>query len=178
VAERDAIRDAIVELLIAEDTLAGARVTGSRSRKIWDGALPAIGVYTPRETFAIHTAAPRVYKVTTTVEVDIYAEETAQNNPDKVLDEIERGVFRAMSRDVTLGLGDLEIVPTAFAAQFGSGTKRPLGGSTSTFEAVHFREAPEGELGEMGRFETAHVEIDLPPADGIAESVDDIEIES
>jgi hypothetical protein len=173
VASRAEIRLAVAELLKGR-TNAGTRVASSRATPVWKQGLPAIAVYTGRDEYEISVEAPREYQVRTEVAVELFVEETTAGLPDELIDLLEAQVFAVLTSDPTLGIDQFVLEPVSFATDFNANAKRPLGGARFLWRATHYREAPEGELGEMGLFETAHVETDLAPADQNLDSVDDV----
>ncbi len=172
-ASRREIREATVELLLGQ-TAAGTRVSSSRARPSWSEGLPAILVYTPREDWEVSVDSPREYRVRTDVAVELLVEKSAAGVPDELLDELADQVFAVLSKNPTLDLDGLTIVPVSSASDFAEGAKRPLGGERFLWRATHYREAPEEEPGELGIFETAHIEHDLAPPDGTLEALDDV----
>lgn len=172
-ASRAEIRQTVAALLKG-NTNAGPRVAASRATMVWKQGLPAIAVYTARDEYEISVEAPREYQVQTDVAIELFVEETAGGVADDLLDELEDQVFRLLTNDETLGIDQFKIRPVSFASDFTAEAKRPSGGARFLWRATHYREAPEGELGEMGRFETAHIEHDLAPKDGELDAVDDV----
>lgn len=172
-ASREEIRVAVVEFLKGA-TDAGLRVSSSRARPAWREGLPAISVYTPREEWEVSIEAPREYRVQTDVAVEIFVEESVDGLPDELLDRLEVQVFAVLSKNPTLEIDQLQIVPVSSASDFGAQKKHPLGGERFLWRATHYRQAPEGEPGELGLFERAHVEHDLAPVDGTREALDDV----
>lgn len=172
-ASRAEIRDAVVELLKGH-TSAGLRVGKSRARPVWRQGLPALQVYTSSEEFSISVEAPREYKVETDVAVELFVEETVDGPADDLVDALAREVFLVLSSDPTLQIDQLQLVPISFRTDFAASVKKPLGGARFLWRAIHYTDAPEGELGEMGLFVQAHVETDQAPVDGTREAIDDV----
>ncbi len=70
--ERDVIRERVVARLKGA-TNAGAEVYNSRPWKVWPEHVPLIVVYTPRDTLELHRQAPRMFKGTCEVQIDVFA---------------------------------------------------------------------------------------------------------
>lgn len=162
---RGRIRDELVERL-THRTDAGARVSASRARNIWRQGLPAIVVYPVRQDWKVETQGPREYAVNMTLAVEIYVEETDSGPADDQVDAIMGQVLSVVFADPSLGLPDVDLLPTSDDASFGERTKKKLGSAVQTFDVHYIVKAPEGELGELGDFATAHVEHEQPPVDG------------
>jgi len=172
VAERALIRQNLVALLLGQ-TAAGQRVSSSRARAVWRQGLPAILVYSLREEWAEHAQSPRIYRVATTVALELFVEETATGPADDQLDALGAEVLAVLFRYPSLGLDDCELRPATYDADFGSGKKR-IGAGRITCEVVHYVEAPEGDPALVGDFLTAHFEHRLQPDDGQVDAVDDV----
>lgn len=97
---RRAIRERIVAILKAANTIAGDRVFETRIRPIWQESLPAISVYTEQETISMRSVSPRRYLRTLTVAIDCAAEGKA--DLDDTLDALSAQVENALELDATL----------------------------------------------------------------------------
>lgn len=101
--KRKTIRHAIADVL-KNNTDAGEHVYASRTRPIPASALPAILVYSNDEAIELHNEAPREYRRTLTLGIEIVAR--ADDDLDDTLDDIAEQVERIISENQTPGGAD------------------------------------------------------------------------
>lgn len=170
--QRKLIRNAIAGLLKG-NTDCGDRVFSSRAHAIMGEPLPLILVYTRTDTAERYIEAPKEYKRTAKLAVEIVAEKTEGKCLDDELDDLCRQVETLIMRDDRLGdlaseieLGDTEI-------DFDSDGEVPFAAARLTFDVVYFDQLPAPEEADkLDGFNTVNVKIDQHPIDG------KIEIES
>ncbi len=101
---RETIRKKAVELLLGK-TSAGFRVYASRVAPFisneWQNDLPAVVVYTMDESAEIYNVAPREYRRTVELVIEVHANATSAM--DDVLDAIARQIEQTLLADDTLG---------------------------------------------------------------------------
>lgn len=171
--QRQEIRDKVVELLtgIAE---VNERVFPNRARRLFEEELPAILVYTKSETGEIGVQAPREYKRTLKLAIEIVAkaDEDLDNDLDDIAKEIETRLFRnetldGLVSDVQYSDTEIEFEPEA---------QVPVGAARLTFDVEYWTEAPD-EIPDLDDFEKAHIET-LPEGatDDTEPAVDDLDM--
>ncbi len=141
---REAIRKKAVELLLGK-TSAGFRVYASRVAPFinneWQNELPAVVVYTMDENGEIYNAAPREYRRTVELIVEVHASATAAM--DDVLDAIARQVEQALLADDTLGdtANDIRYSRTRLVIR--DEGQELLGGCRIIFDVEYFDRHPD-----------------------------------
>lgn len=160
---RTAIRKKAVELLMG-NTGVGASVYVSRVAPFivndWDNQLPAISVYTMDEAGEIHNAAPREYRRTVQLAVEIQGE--ADEALDDVLDEIARQVELILLRDDTLDgtASDLRYSQTQMVLR--EQGKTVIGACRIIFDADYLDEQPGPDFNEtLDDLATVHTDYSL-----------------
>lgn len=200
-SRRSEIRQRVAELLKGK-TLAGDRVFSNRASATWSEELPIIAVYTRGEIVEDQNTAPREYKRTIDLVIEVVAEgpEVDPTNPnpsdktpaEDVLDEICDSVEKELGRDDRLGetlnlLGERvalvdQTVLQGILFDFQSEGVRPQGSAIMTFNVI-YKEFVPGSLDEqdgIGVFKTAHADWsvghDNSGPDAIVEATDEITI--
>lgn len=104
--------------------------------------LPALVIYTRKETADIFNAAPREYKCQVEVIIEIVADAT--DDVDDLLDGMAETVERILGRDDTIAetADDCEYVGADMTIVDG-GVERAIGAVALTFQATYYRMAPD-----------------------------------
>lgn len=142
--KRDTIRKQVVQVLSGQ-TAAGTRVFANRVKPFmsngWTSELPAIVVYTLDEQADIFNDAPREYRRTVQVMVEIQA--AADEALDDVLDDIADRVELLLMRDDTLAgtVNDLKMARTRMALKEQGETL--IGACMIQFDAEYLDRRPD-----------------------------------
>lgn len=169
--KRKPVRTKIRDLLLNQ-TLAGPRVFENRTRKWGENEMPAICVYTDKESIEIHSHSPREYlrKLSITIEcVHVLAK-----NVDDVLDTISDQVEVLLRQDDTLGglVGSFELQESE-SAVVGESMKE-LGAVRLFYEAEYLSDESPNAIGDA--LEEIRASFDLAPKDGQLEATDIINL--
>lgn len=117
--KRKEIREAFVAHIIAANTAAGVKVYENRARPVWQDNLPAINVWTDRETVDLLNAAPKIYRRTLEVVVEIYADSKANiddmldmvsNQVENAFDTEDRFTLQASTSDITYAGSEMGLI--------------------------------------------------------------------
>lgn len=179
---RTDIRTAILTLLTETPIPAiGSRVFTNRSRKLFPEELPAIVIYSKSESAEIYIEAPREYKRTLKLAIEIFdkydtggettLEDSVDDRLDAIADEIEQRIFRneTLDGDVSdIKLSDME-------SDYMPEGEQPIGAMRLTFDVEYFTYAPVDQP-NLDAFERAHIETKVPPDLGQDAAVDDVEL--
>lgn len=144
---RELIRKQAVARLLNK-TSAGASVYASRIEPFisndWEDQLPAIVVYTQDESGEIWTAAPREYRRSVELVVEIHA--SGDSTLDDTLDTVARQVEIELLKDDTLGgtVEDLRYARTRMVLRDEGQTL--LGGCRISFEADYIDAHPNADF--------------------------------
>lgn len=105
--------------------------------------LPALVIYTRNEKAEIFNAAPREYKCS--VELIIELIDDASDGVDDLLDSMAETVERIFGRDDTIAetADDCEYVGSDMTI-IADGVERPIGAVAISFQATYYRTAPDG----------------------------------
>jgi len=174
--QRKLIRDAIVSRLIQAGTMAERRVFGSRAVALQPKELPAILVYTKNEQVEKSAEAPREFKRTVTVSIELVAqsdrEETLDDALDDFCEQVEKAVFSDQYFDSLVSdcfLGDTEI-------EILSDGEKPIGAAKINLLMHYFQRLPGDLTGELDDFLSMGTKVDLPEADGTFENNDLVDV--
>lgn len=145
---RKLIRHAIVAQLIAANTAAGARVTGTRVEPHKRGGLPAISVYTLREPVdaaASADTAPR--EITRDVKVEIvgWVAHSDALPVDDAMDDLAEQIEAAMDVDPNLTgtAADSLLEETVMQVLEDNGGSDPMVGVVTLTYSVTYRTSPD-----------------------------------
>lgn len=169
---RSEIREKVTELLTGV-TAAGARVYPTRTRPVWNGQLPAIAIYTETEEAEVYDEAPRRYKRTLTLAIELYASD--KDNCDDVLDALSNQVEALMDGADTLGLEGVNDVVYAGAEMSVVGEGKALtGGAKLTYLVEYFTEAG-AVIPDADRLDTVKADWDAVSPGGTTEARDELD---
>ncbi len=162
---RKMIRDKLVEILTAGvadfggsvDPTAG-RVFENRMKPIWEAELPAANIYGINESAEIFNVAPREYKRTLNVRIDVVV--TADANTDDSIDALTRKIEKVLFQNETLDgivsdvvLGDTEM-------ELDTDGRSLTGLARMTWIVTYFTFAPGDEALEgLDDFETVNMKM-------------------
>lgn len=105
--------------------------------------LPALIIYTRNEKAEIFNVAPREYKCTVDVIIEIVAD--AVDGVDDLLDSMAETVERILGRDDTIaGTADDCVYTGTDMSIIEDKVERPIGAVAMTFQATYYRNAPDG----------------------------------
>lgn len=181
-SQRGDIREAIKAALTTPPISGiGTRVFTNRMRKVYPDEMPAVVIYTKSESAEIYIAAPREYKRTMKVAIEVFdkfddaGETTLEDDVDDRLDALAEQIEQRLYKDETLGgkVSDLKFSDSE--SDFMPEGEQPIGALRMTFDVEYFVLAPIEQTG-LDAFETAHVETTIQPDTGQDPAVDDIEL--
>lgn len=142
--------------------------------------LPALIIYTRTEKATIHNAAPREYKCTVDMIIEIVAADT--DKVDNTLDDMAATVERILGRDDTIaGTADDCVYTGTDMTIVAERVEQPIGGIALVFEVTYYREAPDPEsTAELDDLERVHVDYSLnnqqdDPRDRAQTHIEDLE---
>lgn len=169
--QRKLIRHAVVALLVAANTAAGARVKATRVEPHKKSQLPAISVYTQHEVVDTEasTSSPREYMRETQLEITAWVAHTDANPADDQMDDIAEQIEAAMeaNRYVPSGADELVaesmLVSTETQVVEDDGRSEPLVGIIVLTYAIQYRTSPA--LGTLDDF--LRVDAKQTPVGGI-----------
>lgn len=179
---RTDIRTAI-KVLLTETPIAaiGGRVFTNRGRKLFPEELPAIIIYTKSESAEIYVEAPREYRRTMKLAIEVFdkydtgAETTMEDSVDDRLDAIADEIEQRIFRDETLDGDVSDIKLSDIEADYMPEGEQPIGALRLTFDVEYFTLAPVDQP-NLDAFETAHIETKVTPDNGQDAAVDEIEL--
>ena len=150
-------------------------------RKVFASELPCIVVYSRTESAEINVAAPREYKRTLKMAVEIIdkfddvSENTLDDAVDDRLDEIAEEVEQRLMRNETLDGLASDLILSDTEIDFNPEGEQPTGAARLTFDIEYNTLAPIEQL-NLDAFETAHIEYKIQPDTGQDSAEDDIEL--
>ena len=170
---RTQIRDA-AKTLLAGNTTAGVRVYDSRTAPMWNGPqglaaiMPFILVYTRDERSEIFNEAPREYKRTVRLAIEIGA---CGDDADDQIDAIARQVEKLLLESETLAgtAADIRISDTQM--EFDGQSQQQFGAALVTFEVDYLDEVEQLAIDDLV---TLGVRWDLGEPDGQIDAEDTI----
>lgn len=177
--ERQAIRDAVIDLIVAANTGAADRVTRSRVAPVRGDQLPAVSVWTSSESVDpdTYSTAPRELRRTLMLAVECWVEVADVDGLDDALDDLALEVETALDQDDSLdGTATSCVLASSEIGVRGDGNK-PQGCVRLEYEVVYLtglrtavRDAAYDD------FDTAQVrtEVDRDMANN-DQAVDDLE---
>jgi hypothetical protein len=160
--QRKQIRDAVIDALKRANTVAGSKVHGSRAVPIFEAELPCILVYTRNETAEISVGAPREYKRSLTLALELVAQADTEAVLDDILDAFAKQVEAVMCKDETFGGVASDTVLGETEMDILADGKKPIGGLKITYTMPYYERMPADGVGGLVPFETANVNFDLP----------------
>lgn len=171
---RAQIRDAVIAKLKAANTAAGQKVFGNRARPVFPAELPCILVYTKNEPTDISIEAPREYKRSLALAVEIVAKvSTDEESLDDVLDDLCRQVEIAMFEDETFGGVASDTILGETEMDLLTEGEKPIGGAKITFTLPYYDQLPAlaatGALVDLNKID---VKINMAPTDAQVDSED------
>jgi hypothetical protein len=157
---RKLLRYEFVARLMGASTLAGARVSATRVDGLRKGQIPAISVYTLRESNDVDlakTAYPRELTRTIDVEVTAWVPHTDALSADDAMDDIAEQIEAVIDADPYLGglAGDCILKDTTMQIVEDNGGSDPLVGIVTLTYSVTYRTSPEAP-GDLDEFITAN----------------------
>lgn len=170
-SERQLIREALLEML--EGNLEGVKLLkANRYLPIWnsDDLLPAVLIYTRSESAEIFVAAPRQYKRTIQLAIEIVA--YANDKLDELLDKITRDIEKLIFVDDTLKGTANDCILTGIESDLNVDGERPIGANRLLFDVTYLTFAPEEQ--RLKDFEGVDFEINTEEGDAIIEGSVDI----
>ncbi len=165
---RGEIRQKITSLLVGK-TNCGTRVFENRVTPLWQGPgkLPAIIVYADKEEAEIHAVAPRTYKRTLSVTIEVH--DSQNESTDESLDAVSAQIENVLESNADLdgSINDLRYVSTEILV-LGEGQKF-TGAARMLFLAEYFSD--EGtEVPDA--LTSVHITYDLAHTDDTADATD------
>lgn len=168
-AIRKQIRDAVIAKLVAanivgNDAKGNPRVYSNRARKIYQNELPALLVYTNKETAEVSNEAPREYKRSPEIAVEMIVVANASGNSglDDEIDALSVLIEAAIMNDETQGglcedtiIGDTELDIIEDGEQ-------PLGAGKIIFTMPYYQYIPQVDTSTFPNLTTADVKIGPP----------------
>lgn len=171
--QRQIIREAIRDALVAANTSAGSRVYETRVVPWHRVELPAIAVYTLNETVAPEskTTGPRVLQRLSHLEVVAAVEASA--NVDDALDAIALEIERAMHADETFGGACGRSILTSSELAVEVEGQKPLGFLSLIYEVTYYTDAPEAADVTLDDLSTVDTKYDLGNAQPAGDQAED-----
>ena len=165
-SKRRAIRQSIVDRLIAAQTRAAGRVYSNRAdawqHTLAGGELPAISVYTTSETSQIWNEAPREYRRTAKVSIECLVDQQDNQEGDDQLDDFLQEVEAALFHAEGVLHADVErLIYTGTEVQTSDDGDRLVFVGTVSFDLVYHTLVDELE-GVPAPFITAHTQHRFP----------------
>lgn len=144
---RKLIRKAVVALLVAANTNAGARVTATRVEPHRKSQLPAISVYTLREPIdqdASSATSPRELKRNVRLEVTGWVAHSDTISVDDAMDDLAEQIEAAMDADPYLGgtAGEFLLEETVMQVVEDDAASDPLVGVVNLTYVVTYHTMP------------------------------------
>jgi hypothetical protein len=165
--QRQVIRQAVRDLLVAADTGAADRVYGSRKLPWRNLDLPVLNVLTPDEESDDQGTAPRELTRKLTLVIEGWV--TANEYVDDAMDALAYQVEQAMHADPDLGDAAVDLVLVSTDTQVGIEGDRQMGLVELTYLVTYRTLAPEPENDDdMDDFDTAVTDYD---ENGVARDV-------
>ena len=187
VSTRKQIRNAVVAWLKSGISDVGSRVFGNRSTKIWDTEFPLLVAFTKNETAEEWVSAPREYKRTLKLAVDVMVnlndpdEDSApgaklgDDEIDDLCESVEQRMANFGSDPVLFDLVD-DIRYSDTEIDHNPEGERPFIVARITFDVTYFTLAP-AETEGLNNFEKATFTHTLPGVTEDADkAVDEIEL--
>jgi len=175
-SDRKDIREKVFDILSTPAITGVASVFKNRQARLAPEELPAIIIYTKSESAEISNVAPREYKRTMKMAVDVAKIDVSTVLTDDFLDdaaeEIEQRLFQNETLDglaSDLFLSDTEI-------DFITDAENEIGLLRLTFDVIYYTKAPIEQPG-LEAFERYEAEIRLPTAtDDTPKDIDQTEL--
>jgi len=172
---RKTIRDKVVSLL-AGITYNSQAITIWRTRAVpfFQVELPAIAVYMINEDADEMGTAPRFYRRTLTLSVQIVGEENVSSTPnvsniDDMFDHIARQVEQKLFIDPFLGNTVNDCILSGTQIRYQEDGDRLIGSCILNWDITYETDAPDADtVGDLDDFETEKTGIDID-ADGNAD---------
>jgi len=150
-SKRQKIREAIATILVAAATPAANRVYENRARPLWDktffSQLPAILIYTTREGLELFSVAPREYKRTLEVAIEVVA--SGDSEVDDTLDTITAQIEAALNINILpdpdapeCPLND-DMVLTSIELMLKDEGQGIAGSARLLYDVIYYAQAPE-----------------------------------
>lgn len=186
---RALIRQRVIAALV-NATDAGPRVFDSPPRSVWPEEFPALHVYVDRDDVATWKAAPRAYKATVRVTVEVYARDrrigpnvfTAATQIDNLVDQVEaaldadRLLRDPTTREAAAADGPDSGVELSIETDFDKDDRNTIGIARVTWQYVYVRAAATVAKPPAQDLDTVHVEFETSSAaNDVPEAVDDID---
>jgi hypothetical protein len=186
---RQLIRQRIVERLLGA-TDAGVEVEDSEMWNVWPEKTPAIRVFSSRDDVELYRQAPRTFKGTLSVEIELFctdrknlatneripAHEVLDTLIDQVLSLLESDpllrdpVTKEAAAAATPENGVVQSIDTDFA----SGGPLAKGGARITLRYVYLREAAIAPIPPSNPLQVVNVEYELEGNNETPEAVDSV----
>lgn len=180
-AQRKLIRTTAAAYL-RNNTPVGASVFASRSSPLWDQEdeqeLPAICVYSGRETITLFQESPRIYKRELELKIEIGA---TGADADDQLDDIGDAVERVIGRSNRLTYANeqtvADILLSSESIEFSGVGKRTIGALLIVYTATYYSSEPdEFDSEPVDDLRRVHTDYDLnrqqAPADRASDDVE------
>lgn len=178
---RAAIRAYAMGLLRVAMSASGIRTFSTRIRAWHEDELPAVGVYTFSETGDVHDEAPRTYKRTLTLSVDLVPEQGPGGDGElaDAADAMAKRVEDALLADPTWGGLIDDCVYAGTDTDMRAGGRDLVVGQTVRFTVTYESAAPLVDPDTLADFRTAHAEwTPKPGADDTAPMIDTVTLPS
>lgn len=176
--QRQAIREAVKNALVAASTAAGSRVYETRVVPFHRVELPAIAVYATRDAVSPESKDTTARELTRTLQLEIVGAVRSSSNVDDALDDLALQIERAMHADETFGdvCGDCMLGETELAVDE-SGDK-PIGFVRLIYDVTYRTWAPDAadvELDDLSTVDVRYDINDLPTANEANDQITDLE---
>lgn len=181
---RKTIRDKLVAVITAGVSDFGGsvnpalgRVFENRMKPIWEAELPAVNVYGINESAEIFNVAPREYKRTLAVRIDVVVK--ADENTDDAIDALTRKIEKILFMNETLDGVVSDVVLGDTEMELDTDGRSLTGLARMTWLVTYFTFAPGDEaLENLDDFERMHAKTVQTSATETTPTIEDeIELE-
>lgn len=171
--QRQLIREAVKDALVAANTAAGSRVYKTRKVPHRLPELPAISVYTLEESVDPESAttAPRYLTRRMQLMIEAVMECDPDENIDDALDDMALEIERAMHADDSLDGTCMDSIPAGTEIEVAIQGQREIGLLQLTYTVTYETNAPDEAPADLVDFETAHVSLNLDNDQDTADQV-------
>lgn len=160
-SDRKLIRQKVADILTTPGITGIVSVFKNRQQRVAAEELPALIIYTKSESAEISNVAPREYKRTLKLAVDIAYMDKDAARPDDFIDDTAQEIEQRLFRNETLdGLAsDLFLSDTEI--DFNTDSENETGLCRLTFDVIYYTKAPI-EQPNLNPFERYEAEYKLP----------------
>lgn len=160
--QRKLIRTAVEDRLKASGIVPAERVFSNRSRELKRNELPAILIYALEEAVEQSCEAPREYKRTLTIAVEMVAQAAEESDLDDTLDDMAEMVEAEIFKDETFGGVASDTLLGASSFEVLEGGEKPVGRLGVTLSMPYFQQLPGDMTAELDDFNKMSTVVQEP----------------